>query len=1022
MPQRVVIDNRNNIKIIEVGPRGLAGPKGEPGISGSAAAVGAQGPTGSTGPTGPAGIRGPVGVAGPTGTQGLIGVQGTTGAIGVQGPVGPTGPVGVGSRAASRTVNDAVLTNGSKTVTSASAAFTSADLNCLISAILDLSSDGLPPMNIVEFVDSATQIRVSKEATIQRSVVSVTTNTGSNGISTSGLNSFSYSDVGKSVTGTGIGAGARIASVTDGNDAVLTVNSTANGSITITIGATQTGATVVVGAIFGGLDISSVNGDGGVRLYSTGDLGNGLTRTLNGIGYSLWLDHDVYSSMETNPPFGLPAFGSIPSRGAAAGFQLNGNLRYKEPIGSTGFGLSFQSMLVYSGDSSVVNTVGLFGMHFGLINAQSTVMYTKRASFSRLETDGGPWRAGSTGVWDGASAVAAWGGTLDGTVYERAQQISFESQPFITVGVSMANRTAFRTIPSGLQTERTTVAAGSNATTAASYTGTQTLFLASSLGLKSSGGALRILTNGNTWADFTYAGVSGNNATNVRLVAGSGGFSTGNRVETWLETTTTKVYPTSSNINVTDYNNPSGIQLEGLHVNSTAGFKASGYLSVQTNTGVAKVRYAGILGNTFTGCSIDMIDPTNVFENWQKNDVSMTAGSRIITSATAWATGAVGRIISGTGIADNTTVTSVSGTSLTMSVSALSGGATRTVDIQNSSTGTIYTGYQVSQGGVLLEQIGFHSQPLSSGLENLPFLYGYSPGNYIFKMDEFGTAYFTSMLKVEAPPTMPVKSTIELECGAGVFGDTTSMHFFKDKLDNGSVLSFVTIGGQGQINMGPGGAASTDIQIKRIGTAAALVTGEFTFLDVTNFTWGATMNNQRITNLGNAVISTDAAPYGQVARTIYVKAAEVGTPIGTALTTLGAAGISANSIENGDSLEANVNLQTSTSLNTRTVSVSVSFGGIQIGLFTMSGTSATAINRIVITRVGATNTAAKAKCTFLCSGSAVTTSNLYVDLGVLDWTQGMSLTVSATNSTGGLLNDAILRAFTVRKIIGITPS
>lgn len=94
---------RDQILIIERGPRGPRGFTGPQGIMGP---PGANGVTGATGPTGPQGIQGVQGVTGPTGPQGEQGLQGATGATGPQGeqgiqgiqgvtgPTGATGPTG----------------------------------------------------------------------------------------------------------------------------------------------------------------------------------------------------------------------------------------------------------------------------------------------------------------------------------------------------------------------------------------------------------------------------------------------------------------------------------------------------------------------------------------------------------------------------------------------------------------------------------------------------------------------------------------------------------------------------------------------------------------------------------------------------------------------------------------------------------------------------------------------------------------------------------------------------------------
>lgn len=84
------------------GPTGASGTNGSTGPTGPTGNAGSTGPTGDTGPTG-ASVTGPTGVAGPTGPTGLsitgptgwTGPRGPTGTTGDAGPTGPTGPTGV---------------------------------------------------------------------------------------------------------------------------------------------------------------------------------------------------------------------------------------------------------------------------------------------------------------------------------------------------------------------------------------------------------------------------------------------------------------------------------------------------------------------------------------------------------------------------------------------------------------------------------------------------------------------------------------------------------------------------------------------------------------------------------------------------------------------------------------------------------------------------------------------------------------------------------------------------------------
>lgn len=72
-------------------------------------------------------------------------------------------------------------------------------------------------------------------ASYVRSVAGVGTTSGSAAL-TGSANSFFAADVGAPISGTGIPAGATIASVTSGTAATLSANATATGSITASIG------------------------------------------------------------------------------------------------------------------------------------------------------------------------------------------------------------------------------------------------------------------------------------------------------------------------------------------------------------------------------------------------------------------------------------------------------------------------------------------------------------------------------------------------------------------------------------------------------------------------------------------------------------------------------------------------------------------------------------------------------------------------------------------------------------------
>lgn len=70
-----------------------------------------------------------------------------------------------------------------------------------------------------------------------RTIAGVSTTLGSAAI-TAPANSFNEEDAGRPISGTGIPAGATIASVTSGTAATLSANATATGTITATVGGT----------------------------------------------------------------------------------------------------------------------------------------------------------------------------------------------------------------------------------------------------------------------------------------------------------------------------------------------------------------------------------------------------------------------------------------------------------------------------------------------------------------------------------------------------------------------------------------------------------------------------------------------------------------------------------------------------------------------------------------------------------------------------------------------------------------
>lgn len=156
-----------------------------------------------------------------------------------------------------RTVTDGV-TNSTATLTSASAAFTSADLGRLVTGA------GIPNNTTILQVNSGTSVTLSAAATATASSVSititpylvpvarqvtdgVTTNTSTTITSATAV--FTAGDVGKLVTSTNIPANTYIASVTNATTAVLTAAATASGTGATFVIAPQTASqfTVVTG-------------------------------------------------------------------------------------------------------------------------------------------------------------------------------------------------------------------------------------------------------------------------------------------------------------------------------------------------------------------------------------------------------------------------------------------------------------------------------------------------------------------------------------------------------------------------------------------------------------------------------------------------------------------------------------------------------------------------------------------------------------------------------------------------------
>jgi hypothetical protein len=144
-----------------------------------------------------------------------------------------------------RSVADGVTVNGSPTLTSNKAAFTSVDVNNPVSGV------GIPSGTIITAVNSATSVTMSKNATASgsglwisiygdgnRTVMDSFTTNGSTTI-TSATAYFTAADVGKVVVGAAIPPGATIAAVTNTTTATLSMAATADsGNLTVTIGGT----------------------------------------------------------------------------------------------------------------------------------------------------------------------------------------------------------------------------------------------------------------------------------------------------------------------------------------------------------------------------------------------------------------------------------------------------------------------------------------------------------------------------------------------------------------------------------------------------------------------------------------------------------------------------------------------------------------------------------------------------------------------------------------------------------------
>lgn len=162
-----------------------------------------------------------------------------------------------------RTVVDGVLTTGAATLTSATAAFTSADVR------KPITGTGIQTGTTIASLSSATQVNLSKTATAtgssrvftvygdgNRTITDAVTTSGSNALS-SNTAYFTSADVGRPVCGSSIAAGATITSVSSDNKAV-TMSAAANA--TVATSNVTIGGTVVVYALSGNTITRTENG------------------------------------------------------------------------------------------------------------------------------------------------------------------------------------------------------------------------------------------------------------------------------------------------------------------------------------------------------------------------------------------------------------------------------------------------------------------------------------------------------------------------------------------------------------------------------------------------------------------------------------------------------------------------------------------------------------------------------------------------------------------------------------------
>lgn len=148
------------------------------------------------------------------------------------------------STRASRTVTDGVTTTTDQTVTSATAAFVAADVGSAI------TGTGIPTGAWITAINSGTSVEISAAATATATGVSLTINPTASRIITDGAttnadatvtaatSAFSENDVGRTVTGTGIPAGAIITEFNSATSVEISAAATATGAgVSLTLGA-----------------------------------------------------------------------------------------------------------------------------------------------------------------------------------------------------------------------------------------------------------------------------------------------------------------------------------------------------------------------------------------------------------------------------------------------------------------------------------------------------------------------------------------------------------------------------------------------------------------------------------------------------------------------------------------------------------------------------------------------------------------------------------------------------------------